>query len=94
MNYLQAYTFFHKKRQAQVCQKLRYVNDTIVNGWKAPGIYDAIRLGLDKLPSMDPFHEIDPLVDEDVTLVASNLNALCQLNEKELDVYRRVTDEQ
>ena len=43
---------------------------------------------------MDPFHDIDSLVDEDVTLVASNLNAVCQLNVKELDVYRRVTDEQ
>ena len=38
----------YKKREAQVCQKLRDVNDTIVNGWKASGIYDAIRLGLDK----------------------------------------------
>ena len=25
---------------------------------------------------------------------ASNLNVVCQLNEKELDVYQRVTDEQ
>ena len=28
---------------------------------KAAGIYDAIRLGIGRLPVMDPYHDIDPL---------------------------------
>ena len=33
----------------------------VVNGWKASGIYDAVEMGLSKLPSLDPFSEIDQL---------------------------------
>lgn len=36
----------------------------ILNGWKATGIYDAIRLGIGKLPTVDLYHDIDPLVNE------------------------------
>ena len=35
------------------------------NGWLRAGIADAIKLGSDKLPSLDPFKEIDNLVGID-----------------------------
>ena len=68
--------------------------DIIVNGWKASGIYDANRLGLDKLPSSDPFHDIDPLIEHDATPSALNLDAVCKVDEEELNAYRQVTDEE
>ena len=36
--------------------------DIIKNGWKAAGITDAIRLGLNNLPSVDPFDEMDSML--------------------------------
>ena len=36
--------------------------DIIKNGWKAAGITDAICLGLNNLSSVDPFDEMDPML--------------------------------
>ena len=36
--------------------------DIISGGWRAAGITDAINLGVENLPSIDPFDDIDPLV--------------------------------
>ena len=36
----------------------------IINGWKAAGIYDAIKDGSSGLQSIDPFKDISPLVSE------------------------------
>ena len=36
----------------------------IINGWKAAGIYDAIKIGSFGLQSIDPFEDISPLVTE------------------------------
>ena len=36
----------------------------IINGWKAAGIYDAIKAGSSGLQSIDPFKDISPLVTE------------------------------
>ena len=36
--------------------------DIINSGWKAAGITSAIRLGLNNLPSVDPFDEMDPML--------------------------------
>ena len=36
----------------------------IINGWKAAGIYDAIKAGSFGLQSIDPFENISPLVTE------------------------------
>ena len=38
----------------------------IDNGWKAAGISDALELGSSKMPSIDPFHDIDPIVSDDI----------------------------
>ena len=35
----------------------------ILNGWKASGIYDALKMGSSNLPSIDPFHDILPLLE-------------------------------
>ena len=39
----------------------------IINGWKASGIYDAIKMGESALPSIDPFSDIAPLADENIS---------------------------
>ena len=35
----------------------------IVNGWKASGIYDGLKMGSSNLPSIDPFQDISPLLE-------------------------------
>ena len=35
----------------------------IESGWRAAGITNAIRLGNKNLHAIDPFHDIDPLLD-------------------------------
>ena len=40
------------------------VSSVIINGWKAAGIYDAIKAGSSGLQSVDPFEDISPLVTE------------------------------
>ena len=37
--------------------------EIIDNGWKAAGIADTVRLGLSKLPRIDPFNDIDPILE-------------------------------
>ena len=64
----------------------------ILNGWKATGIYDAIRLGIGKLPTVDPYHDIDPLVNESNIPVAKNLEAVCLLNQDQLDLFHTRED--
>ena len=39
-------------------------SSVIINGWKAAGIYDAIKVGSSGLQSIDPFEDISPLVTE------------------------------
>ena len=39
-------------------------SSVIINGWKAAGIYDAIKTGSSGLQSIDPFEDISPLVTE------------------------------
>ena len=55
--------------------------EVILNRWKATSTYDAIRLGIWKLPAIDPHHDIDPLMNESNIVVATNLEAVCQLNQ-------------
>jgi len=35
--------------------------EVVLNGWKASGIYDAVRMGSASLDSLDPFQDISPL---------------------------------
>ena len=64
--------------------------EVISNGWKRSGIYDSITLGSSKLPALDPFSNICPLME-----VAPPMETLglASLFPKELDSYRwRVDD--
>ena len=61
--------------------------EAIWNEWKAAGIYDAIHLEIGKLPAMDPYHHIKPLVNESNIPIATNLEAVCQLNQEWLDLF-------
>lgn len=67
----------------------------IMNGWKEAGIFDALRLGSSKLPNIDPFHDIDPLVVENDTIAETNLEAVCQLEQEQLECFcaRQVDEE-
>ena len=47
-------------------------------GWGAAGITDAIRLGSKNLPAIDPFHDIDPFLDEN-TAESQQLQTICGL---------------
>ena len=61
----------------------------IENGWKAAGIFDAIRLGLQKLPPTDPYHDIDPLVGENNGANNINVDAICKLDALQLVDFQR-----
>ena len=39
--------------------------EIIDSGWKAAGISDAVKLGSSKLPPIDPFHDIDPMLGDE-----------------------------
>lgn len=64
--------------------------EIILSGWRAAGISDAIRLGILGLPTIDPFEDLDPLVQQDENLgeireIANNeiLQLVKPLEEKE-----------
>ena len=57
--------------------------ETIIeSGWRAAGISDAIRLGTKNLPPIDPFHEIDPLLQNGLP-EAQLVEAVCDLTIEE-----------
>ena len=66
----------------------------IESGWRAAGITDAIRLGSKNLPPFDPFHEIDPLLDDNTT-ESQQLQAICglTLEEKQIGYSPAINDE-
>ena len=64
----------------------------VKNGWKSAGIYEALKHGSRKLPNMDPFHDIDPLMGNNPTNVETNLDTVCQLNREQLDSFRSQRD--
>ena len=37
--------------------------EIILNGWKPAGITEALEKGLENLPALDPFNNIDPMVN-------------------------------
>ena len=64
----------------------------IESGWRAAGINDAIRLGNKNFPAIDPFHDIDPLLDGNTT-ESQQLQAICGLTLVEKQIgYSRTVD--
>ena len=46
-----------------------------------------LHLEIGKLPAMHPYHHIKPLVNESNIPIATNLEAVCQLNQEWLDLF-------
>ena len=65
-------------------------SSVIINGWKAAGIYDAIKARSSGLQSIDPFEDISPLVTEhdesESFLPATIKNSEWEQSDKEDDV--------
>ena len=59
--------------------------EIVLNGWKVACIYDALKLGSNRLPNIDPFHDIDPLVIE--SDVDTNIDAACQLEREDIEAF-------
>ena len=57
--------------------------DIIKNGWKAVGITNAIHLGLNNLPSVDPFDEMDPMLQP--STASADQNQLVAISRITLD---------
>ena len=54
-------------------------SSVIINGWKAAGIYDAIKAGSPGIQSIDPFEDISSLVtehDESESLLLATIDQL------------------
>ena len=65
----------------------------IESGWRTAGVQDAIKLGLRTLPSVDPFSDIDPMLD-DPRSDGQSLDALCDMSQEEISVaYLREQNE-
>ena len=61
----------------------------IINGWKAAGIYDAIKAEFSRLQSIDPFKDYSPLVtkhDESESSLPANIDQLTELRENFVNV--------
>ena len=56
----------------------------IHSAWKASGITEAMKTGKASLQPLDPFHDIDPMVELDDEGVDFNLREVCNLNESQL----------
>ena len=63
----------------------------IENGWKASGIADTVWLGSKALPSLDPFDDIDLLIEQ--LDVSTAINAVCNLTKEQIEGYLNDTDE-
>ena len=58
--------------------------EIILNGWKAAGIYDALKMGAVSLPSLDPFQDISPLPgndDDDTRGISDIVNVPVEVKE-------------
>ena len=56
------------------------------SGWKAADISDAVKLGLSKLPPIDPFHNIDPTLGDESESSNCHLLTLCDVTAKEFEL--------
>ena len=54
--------------------------EVIDSGWKSAGIFDALELDSKKIPLIDPFEDIDPMLSNDVEQSDdSHLLAICDV---------------
>ena len=72
-------------------------SEIIGSGWNASGIKDAIKLGKEKLPSLDPFEELDPMMNETEDIARSTvlrMTAIACLSIEELEVLDSMEDDE
>ena len=62
-----------------------FIQSLFHSGWKAAGITEALTLGTEGLESLDPFQDIDPMMEQSQP---SNdcLDSICQLTESQLKI--------
>ena len=70
---LQSHDHFKRKR-------------TIDSGWKAADVSDAVKLGSSKLPPINPFHDIDPMLGDESESINRHLLALCDVTTEEFEL--------
>ena len=66
--------------------------EIIDSGWKAAGIADAIRVGLSELPPIDPFNDIDPILEGEPDIGYQHLLPIADITSEEFELLcgRRV----
>ena len=72
-------------------------SEIIGSGWNASGIKDAIKLGTEKLPSLDPFKELDSMMNETKDIARSTvlrMTAIVCLSIEELAVLGSMEDDE
>ena len=69
----------------------------IGSGWNGSGIKDSIKLGTKKLPSLDPFEELDAMINETEDITRSTvlgMTAVACLSIEELEVLGSMEDDE
>ena len=72
-------------------------SEIIGSGWNAFGIKDSIKLGTEKLPSLDPFEQLDPMMNETEDIARSTvlrMTAIACLSIEELEVLDSMEDDE
>lgn len=69
--------------------------NTIKSAWRTAGITEALESGINGLPSLDPFQEIDPLLETSNEENQPNLSSITSLTEEQLKIaYTPIEDEE
>ena len=58
--------------------------EIIISGWKAAGVSDAAKPSSSKLPPLDPFHDIDPVLSDESESSNRHLLVLYYVTAEEL----------
>ena len=72
-------------------------SEIIGSGWNASEIADTIKLGMEKLPSLDPFEKLDPMMNESEDIARSTMSrmtAIACLSIEELEVLGSMEDDE
>ena len=70
--------------------------ELVKSGWRTSGLQDAVSLGLGKLPPVDPFEELDPMIIGSENFAQSNslrMAAIACLTGEELAILGSRTDD-
>ena len=94
-----------KLKPLQACWIIEFFNEMtasksseiIGSGWNASGIKDANKLGTENLPSLHPFEELDPMMNETEDITPSTvlrMTAIACLSIEELEVLSSMEDDE